>query len=275
MCRRHNAASSQAVNTIMHATLKSFFKQLYHGDSNQHVYLRWGLIGLDIILVAFFVFTTFLPHDPLPHWVVRVDFAIGIFLSLDWLARGWVAKDKLGYLTTPLVLVDLLVILSLFAPGLTESFIFLRVLRTLRLLRSYHLLRQLRNEWTFFKAREEIIFSALNLMVFIFVVSALVYALQVRVNEGITNYIDALYFTITTLTTTGFGDITLSGTTGRLLAVFVMIVGVSLFLRLIQSIFRPRRVNYECPDCGLNRHDADAVHCKHCGRVLHIETSGD
>jgi len=33
-------------------------------------------------------------------------------------------------------------------------------------------------------------------------------------------------------------------------------------------------VHYTCPDCGLKEHDADAVHCKHCGRVLNIETAG-
>jgi len=53
-----------------------------------------------------------------------------------------------------------------------------------------------------------------------------------------------------------------------------MIFGISLFLRLLQTIFRPEKVRYECPVCGLNRHDNDAVHCKHCGTVLHITTEG-
>jgi voltage-gated potassium channel len=53
-----------------------------------------------------------------------------------------------------------------------------------------------------------------------------------------------------------------------------MVFGVALFLRLIQTIFRPTRVIYDCPDCGLHRHDADAVHCKHCGRVINISTEG-
>jgi voltage-gated potassium channel len=53
-----------------------------------------------------------------------------------------------------------------------------------------------------------------------------------------------------------------------------MIIGVSLFLRLVQTIFRPSKVLFKCPDCGLMRHDHDAVHCKHCGRVLPIESSG-
>ena len=53
-----------------------------------------------------------------------------------------------------------------------------------------------------------------------------------------------------------------------------MIVGIALFIRLVQTIFRPNKIQYECPDCGLTRHDLDAVHCKHCGRQLHIRTEG-
>jgi voltage-gated potassium channel len=101
-----------------------------------------------------------------------------------------------------------------------------------------------------------------------------VYVTQHLINPQISNYVDALYFTITTLTTTGFGDITPKDPGGRLLAVVIMLVGVSLFLRLLQAIFRPNKVRFECPDCGLMAHDIDAVHCKHCGRVLHIKDEG-
>ena len=104
--------------------------------------------------------------------------------------------------------------------------------------------------------------------------TAIVFVVQFGDNPDIASYIDALYFTVTTLTTTGFGDITLPGTSGRILSVFIMIFGVSLFLRLIQVLFRGSKVRYECPDCGLSLHDNDAIHCKHCGRVLHIETEG-
>jgi voltage-gated potassium channel len=66
----------------------------------------------------------------------------------------------------------------------------------------------------------------------------------------------------------------LIGPGGRLIAVLVMFVGVGLFLRLLQAIFRPSKVRFECPDCGMLVHDIDAVHCKHCGRVLHIKDEG-
>lgn len=105
--------------------------------------------------------------------------------------------------------------------------------------------------------------------------TGLIYATQVNVNPEIRNYADALYFTVTTLTTTGFGDITLTGPWGRMLSVGVMIFGVTLFLRLLQVLFRPSKVRQECKTCGLILHDADAVHCKHCGETIYIRTEGD
>lgn len=246
-------------------------RSLYHGDAPRARGARWLLLALDVIVVCFFVVTTFLPHE---RWIVLTDYALGTLLLLDYLGRWWSSPDPVGFGLRPLVLVDLAVILSLFAPAFTENLGFLRVLRTLRLLRSYYVLRELRASSRFFAEHEEVIFSGLNLVVFVFVISAVVYVLQVHSNPGIEDYVDALYFTVTTLTTTGFGDITLTGPAGRVLSVLIMIVGVSLFLRLIQTMFRPRKVRYECPDCGLNRHDPDAVHCKHCGRVLHIPNSG-
>jgi voltage-gated potassium channel len=110
--------------------------------------------------------------------------------------------------------------------------------------------------------------------VFILITTALVFETQVGRNDEIRHYADALYFTVTTLTTTGFGDIVLEGTYGRLLAVLIMIFGVSLFIRLAQTIFRPHKVQFSCPHCGLSRHDVDAVHCKHCGEVLNIPDEG-
>jgi len=73
--------------------------------------------------------------------------------------------------------------------------------------------------------------------------TALVFVLQFEDNPDIDGYIDALYFTVTTLTTTGFGDIILTGNLGRLLAVFIMVAGVALFLRLAQTIFRPQKLS--------------------------------
>ena len=202
------------------------------------------------------------------------DFCLFPF-GLDLLIRFWIAPNRPRFLRRLTTLTDVIVIFTLIVPFFVESLVFLRVLRAVGLLRSFHVLRDLRTEYKYFRQNEEVIQSAINLFVFVFVVSALVYVLQVHFNPNIKNFIDALYFTVATLTTTGFGDITLIGNTGRLLAVGIMVVGVSLFLRLLQTIFRPNKVAFTCPDCGLSRHEPDAVHCKHCGRVVRIKTEGE
>ena len=125
-----------------------------------------------------------------------------------------------------------------------------------------------------FKRHEEVVSALTNLSVFIFVMTGIVYETQHYVNPSIANYADALYFTVTALTTTGFGDITLPGTAGRLITVVIMIFGVTLFLNLARVLFNPTKVRFNCPACGLLRHDQDAVHCKACGIVLHIPNEG-
>ena len=251
--------------------LRDRLRALYFGESASAARGRLLLILLDLLLVVYFLVTTFTGLTPA---IVAIDFVIGGWLLLEWLSRLWAARDRNAFVSQPLAVVDLLIIISLFAPVLTSNLVFLRIFRTLRLLRSYHLLNHLRRRWRFFRRNEQVLFSAIHLLAFVFIVSSAVFVLQARDNPQINNYADALYFTVTTLTTTGFGDITLTGQTGRMLAVVIMIVGLSLFLRLLHALFRPAHVMHECTDCGLARHDRDAVHCKHCGRLLHIRTEG-
>ena len=251
--------------------LREKFQGLYFGDRPEARRFRYGLVGFDIATIAVFLLAPFGGHQP---WMIALDLAIGILLSVEFAARLWVQRRPLRHLFSLSSAADLIVILSLLLPVFLENLAFLRIARALRLLRSYHLLRDLRRDSEWFRRKEDIIQRTVNLGVFIFIVTSVVYVTQHNINPHIATYIDALYFTITTLTTTGFGDITLTGPGGRLLAVIIMIVGVSLFLRLLQAIFRPNKVRFECPSCALLVHDIDAVHCKHCGIVLQIPNEG-
>ena len=253
-------------------TVREFFRNLYVGASKRARSFRIGLLVFDVFTLVFFVVATLVPDTQLWHYA---ELVVAVLIGLDVLIRLWIAPNRARYLTRLTTWADIIVIFTLIVPYFVESLIFLRVLRAVGLLRSFHVLRDLRNEYKFFKQNEEVIQSAINLFVFIFVVSALVYVLQVHFNPNIKNFVDALYFTVATLTTTGFGDITLMGNSGRLLAVAIMVIGVSLFLRLLQTIFRPNKVNFTCLDCGLSRHEPDAIHCKHCGRVVRIKAEGD
>lgn len=245
---------------------------LYNGREPRSDLFRWGLLAFDLLTLIYFVAASFYHHTDEFH---SIEVAIGIIYLLEYCARLYISGSRIREIFSLAGLADIIVIGSLLMPVVVENFIFMRVIRSLRLLRSYHVLKTLRGRSRYVRLHEDVIFSVINLLVFIFVVTAIVYVTQVKHNPAITDYVDALYFTVTALTTTGFGDITLKGTSGHILAVLIMIFGISLFLRLIQTIFRPGKVRYECPTCGLSRHETDAIHCKHCGTVLHITTEGE
>jgi voltage-gated potassium channel len=252
-------------------TIKDRLENLYEGSDPIARAYGYFLLIFDIAMITYVIVSSFY----IGAIAIEItDILLGIFIVFDFTARVIISRNRLRTVLSLAGLADVVVILSLLAPIAGEGFAFLRVVRTLRLLRSYHLLKQLRGDFLYFRRNEATLFAIINLGLFIFVTTALVFETQHGSNPEIRNYADALYFTVTTLTTTGFGDITLPGPTGRLLSVAIMIFGVSLFVRLIQVLFRPPKIDYECPDCGLARHDPDAIHCKHCGRVLHIRSEG-
>lgn len=251
--------------------MKQTLRDLYFGKSEIAKTFRYALLGFDIVSVIYFIFSSLLPES---SWMYGIDVLIGLIILTDVAARIWISERSFATLFQFTTILDLLVALTLLVPALFEDLLFLRVLRALRLLKSYRVLQDLRSEFAFFRRNEEIMLSAINLGVFVFIMTAFVYVLQKDINPQIQNYVDALYFTVSTLTTTGFGDIVMQGTAGKMLAVVIMIVGVALFLRMVQTIFRPDRVRITCSGCGLSRHDSDAVHCKHCGKVMLIETEG-
>lgn len=253
------------------AAWRQALRRLYEARTPIGRRFRYGLLAFDGAAVLYIVITSFLPREP---WIGVIDVLLGIIVLADFVARMAIARTPWRELLHPSTWADVAAIISLLAPVLGEGVAFLRVVRTLRLLRTYHLLAQLRADSRFFRRYEEVIFAITNLAVFIFVITGAVYETQHYSNPHIRNYADALYFTITTLTTTGFGDITLPGTVGRLLSVTIMIFGVTLFFNLARALISPNKVRFACPTCGLQRHDADAVHCKACGTLLNIPDEG-
>lgn len=252
--------------------LRTRLDQLYHGRSKAGLRFRLVLLAFDLIIIGSYVVTSALG---LPRSFLVLDLLLAAILIADLSARWLISTGTRDFFVrNPFHWADMIVILSLIAPLVFGDFAFLRVLRALRVMRSYRVLQELRNDSRFFKRNEEVVQRAVNLGVFIFIVSGLVHTLQKGFNPGITTWLDALYFTMAALTTTGFGDIVLVGTSGKWLSIAILIVGVGLFLHLLQSVFQPPKVRQKCRNCGLLLHDPDAIHCKHCGAEMNIETEG-
>lgn len=253
--------------------LRTRLDRLYNGRSKAGLRFRLMLLAFDLVVIGTYVLNSVLGMQ---DSFLLLDLSLAVILLADLSARWLISPSTRGFFLRDFFhWADIIVILSLIAPLVFGDFAFLRVLRALRVVRSYRVLQELREDSRFFKRNEELIQRTVNLVVFIFVVSGVVYSLQKGTNPDIATWLDALYFTMAALTTTGFGDIVLVGTSGRWLSITILIIGVGLFLHLLQSIFQPSKVRQKCKSCGLLLHDHDAIHCKHCGAEMNIETEGE
>jgi voltage-gated potassium channel len=248
--------------------LRAFLRALYYGRTRAALRFQYLLLVVDLAIIAFFIVAPIWRDRPIFIWL---DVAVATIVFTDVAARALASTNLLRWLRQLTTVVDLFILLTLLLPGILANLGFLRVLRLWTLSRSGFLWHPLRR--TGLEGWEETARASINILVFIFLVTGFVYTFFVG-RTGIDGYVDALYFTVTSMTTTGYGDITLEGTFGKLTSIAVMIVGITLFVRLAQALFRPNKVRFPCPQCGLQLHDPDAVHCKACGHVLNIPDEG-
>lgn len=252
-------------------TLRSRLRFLYHGNTTTAVRFRLAVIAVDLAIIAFFVAAPILKDYGRTFYVV--DYGIAALLAADLIARITAYSDWKDWFRRPINWLDLIVLASLLLPAWAINLGFLRILRLWTLLNSDLFWRTVGRRFDDTRV-EEVTRAVGNLVTFVFVATGFVYTVFRGHHDGITDYVDALYFTVATLTTTGFGDITLPGVWGRLLSICIMLVGITLFVRLGQSLLRPRKVHFPCQKCALQRHEPDAVHCKACGEILKIPDDG-
>lgn len=247
--------------------LRARLRALYHGTTPAAVRFRLWVLVVDLAIIAFFIAAPLLESYGWAFYAL--DYLIAAVLFVDLLARASAYVDVKDWLKRPIVWVDLIVLATLLFPAWLFNFGFLRVLRLWSLVNSEFFWRTVGRRYDDTRV-EEVVKAVASLLTFVFVVTGFVYSSFIGRAEGLGGYVDALYFTIASLTTTGYGDILLPGTWGRLLSIGVMLGGVGLFFNLVQSLLRPHKVRFLCPTCGLMRHDPDAVHCKACGQLLNI-----
>jgi voltage-gated potassium channel len=249
------------------ARLRTRLQELYHGKTPEAVRFRYWVLSIDVLLIAFFIAAPFLRD--LNYVYLTIDYLAALILALDLIGRALAHSSLRAWITRPSVWLDLFVLATLLFPLWLFNLAFLRVVRLWSLVHSDFFWETVGRRYD--DTRWEDVGKTLaTLVTFVFVATGFVYASFARVHAGIDGYLDALYFTITALTTTGFGDITLPGTWGKLLTIVIMISGITLFVRLAQALIRPYKVRFTCHTCGLMRHEPDAVHCKACGELLNI-----
>jgi voltage-gated potassium channel len=237
---------------------------------------RWVnslIVGLVLISSGIFVAETYNIPDSVRHTLNLIDNTILIVFVVEYLLRLWSTENRIQYVLSFYSIIDLIAIVPFFIGTFDTRFI--RLLRWFRILR---LIRFIDRRFLFANISTEdgVIFARIvfTLFAIVFVYSGLIYQVEHPVNSKVfRTFLDAFYFSIVTMTTVGFGDVTPISELGRLLTVSMILTGIALIpwqigdliKRLVNTI---NLVETVCSGCGWSFHDTDAHFCKICGTKL-------
>lgn len=234
--------------------IKHFAYEVLEDETSlKRKYFDFLMIFLVLSTVAILIYEV--NHEVLP-WLDRYEnFAIFIFI-IEWLGRLWVSshsrldiiedyeksqllsrpytlstslkkifKKKFSFILSPMSIIDLLAILPHYRP--------LRILRMLMLFRLFKILRYTNSIKQFRHVFSEKRFEFLTLllmfcMVIVFGSTVIFIYEGAGVNPNIQNYFDAVYWSVITVSTVGFGDISPVTIQGRVTTIFLVMGGMGV-----------------------------------------------
>jgi len=211
------------------------------------------------------------------------EWILTILFTIEYVFRLITVHHPARYALSFYGIIDLLAViptyLSLVFAG-THTLIVIRALRLLRVFRVLKMARFVREATLLRRALQA---SLRKIMVFLGVVLTVVlivgsgmYLIEGE-EHGFTNIPVSIYWTIVTMTTVGYGDITPQTVPGKILASAVMILGYGIIavptgivsVELAQAQRHRNMISTQaCPSCSEEGHDADAGFCKYCGSKL-------
>jgi voltage-gated potassium channel len=209
------------------------------------------------------------------EWIFTLLFTVEYALRLYCVGR------PLKYATSFFGIVDLFAILptyfSILLPG-SQYLLVIRVLRVLRIFRVFKLVQYLGEARLLIQAlrasRRKITVFLFTVLTLVCIFGSLMYLIE-DAAAGFTSIPRSIYWSIVTLTTVGYGDISPQTNVGQLLASVIMIIGYSILAVPtgivtveISQAFKKNITTQACPDCSREGHDRDARFCKYCGAEL-------
>lgn len=209
-------------------------------------------------------------------------FFTGLF-TLEYLLRIIVSRKRLSFVFSYLGVIDLLGILPFYLSLFAEGYHYFVVFRLLRMLRVFRILRLFR----FVKEAEQLFAalraSAYKIGVFISFVLTIVVLLGTMMyvmegpENGFTSIPQSIYWTIVTITTVGYGDITPQTAMGKLLASIIMLCGYAIIavptgIVTVEMNRRSAANKKMCADCG-HANAPEARFCNFCGTALGEENN--
>jgi len=217
-------------------------------SENDNLFSRiidFGLIGLITLNVLAIIIESIdaIAVAYQPHFQMFELVSVAIFTA-EYVLRVWICVDdadgkyrgnlkgRLRYMASPLALVDLIVILPFYLSSIIG--IDLRVLRILRLLRILKLTRY-SGAWALFAAvlygqRRTLYMSGFLMIIMLVLSASLMYLIEHDAQpKAFADIPSAMWWSLVTLTTVGYGDVTPVTVLGKVLGGFVTILGLGMY----------------------------------------------
>jgi len=214
-------------------------------------------------------------------WLRIIEWTITILFTVEYILRILTVGKPLRYIFSFFGLVDLLAILPTYLSLLVAGTQSLLVIRALRLLRVFRILKLAHFVGEASQLRRALRASINKIIIFlgvvltlVLIIGAVMYLVEGEEN-GFTSIPLSIYWAIVTLTTVGYGDIAPGTVLGKFLASLVMIIGYGIIavptgIVTVELADAKRKTvsTQACPECAAEGHDTDAVFCKNCGGRL-------
>lgn len=261
---------------------EALFRVIFRSDTPTGMAFDIALIAAIAVSVVVVMMTTVGWIDAeYGRTLYLIEWGFTLLFTVEYALRLYCVHDRRNYATSFFGVVDLLAILPTYL-GLiltgTAPMLVIRVLRILRLFRVMHmdryvgeaniLLDALQSSW-----RKVLVFIY-GVLTLVVIFGTVMYVVEGQ-EGGFTSIPESMYWSIVTLTTVGFGDITPATPLGKSIASAIMITGygiialpLGIFFSEYSQASKRRKKKTTCPECKLQGHEVDAVHCRSCGAAL-------
>ena len=208
------------------------------------------------------------------------EWAFTILFTVEYALRMLCVNQKRQYATSFFGVIDVLAILptylSVFFPG-AQALTVIRMLRFLRVFRILKLVQYLSEAnvlgQALWASRRKIAVFLLAVVTLDVIFGSLMYVVEGGQN-GFDNIPRSIYWSIVTLTTVGYGDISPGTNLGQFIAAIIMIMGYAIIAVPTGIVSAEMSRSFgknaipACPACGLVDHADDATFCRRCASRL-------
>ncbi len=247
--------------------------------------------AFDVIILIFIVLSVALVmlesvksiNDKYSYILKISEWVITIIFTIEYVLRIIIVRKPWKYIFSLYGIIDLLSVIPTYLAFFFVSAQSLLVIRALRLLRVFRILKLTRYSSAgqmlgkaIWNSRGKIgvfVFFVINIVI---IVGTIMYMVEGE-EYGFSSIPVSIYWAIVTLTTVGYGDISPGTAFGQFLASAIMIVGYAIIAVptgiITAEVIKPSKKNNTqiCPYCLYEKHDDDAKFCKKCGTEMNPE----